>query len=124
MCREAGGILGVLRAADPLEAAVAAEPMPAVSISEGALDRVCRAFGEAVDLKTPLHHGHATGVAELAAAAGERAGLDLAARTTLRRAALLHDIGRAAVPNGIWERPGPLTWACLLYTSPSPRDRS
>jgi HD-GYP domain-containing protein (c-di-GMP phosphodiesterase class II) len=75
------------------------------------LDRVCRAFGEAVDLKTPLHHGHATGVAELAAAAAERAGLAAPAIVELRRAALLHDIGRAAIPNGVCERPGPLTWA-------------
>jgi HD-GYP domain-containing protein (c-di-GMP phosphodiesterase class II) len=109
--RDARRILGVLEVADPLEAAVAAEPRPAVLVSEPGLERVCRAFGEAVDLKTPLHHGHATGVAELAAAAGERAGLGAADVATLRRAALVHDIGRAAVPTGIWERPGPLAWA-------------
>ncbi|MER3486549.1 MAG: metal-dependent phosphohydrolase, partial [Chloroflexota bacterium] len=28
-----------------------------------------------------------------------------------RRAALLHDLGRLGVPNGIWEKPGPLTAA-------------
>jgi HD-GYP domain-containing protein (c-di-GMP phosphodiesterase class II) len=121
--RRAGGLLdprlaeavrplvGVLDVPDPLAAAVAVEPAPAVLISDPGLDRVCRAFGEAVDLKTPLHHGHATGVAELAAAAAERAGLAAPAIVELRRAALLHDIGRAAIPNGVWERPGPLTWA-------------
>jgi HD-GYP domain-containing protein (c-di-GMP phosphodiesterase class II) len=103
-------ILGALAVADPLEAAVAAEPEPAVRVSDAGLERVCRAFGEAVDLKTPLHHGHATGVAELAAAAGARAGLGAAEVTGLRRAALVHDLGRAAVPNGTWERPGPLGW--------------
>ena len=109
--RQARQVLAVLDVADPLAAAVAAEPAPAVLVSEAGLDRVCRAFGEAVDLKTPLHHGHATGVAELAAAAGERAGLGAASAAALRRAGLVHDIGRAAVPNGIWERPGPLSWA-------------
>jgi HD-GYP domain-containing protein (c-di-GMP phosphodiesterase class II) len=104
-------LIGVLDVADPLESAVAAEPAPAILVSEPGLDRVCRAFGEAVDLKTPLHHGHATGVCELAGAAAERAGLAPAAVVALRRAALLHDIGRAAIPNGVWERPGPLTWA-------------
>ena len=99
--------------ADPVEAAVGAEPEPrACGIPQPGLDRVCRAFGEAVDLKTPLHHGHATGVA----AARRRGGPALpgwARRRSprLRRAALVHDLGRAAVPNGIWERAGPLSWA-------------
>ena len=110
LARRGGAILGVLDGADPLEAAVAAEPEPHVGVSDAGLDRVCRAFGEAVDLKTPLHHGHATGVAALAAAAGGRAGLGTAEIAGLRRAALVHDLGRAAVPNGIWACPGPLTW--------------
>jgi putative nucleotidyltransferase with HDIG domain len=108
LLRDGGALLRVLDAADPLEAAVAAEPKPWVQVSEPGLDRICRAIGDAVDLKTPLHHGHSAGVAELAGAAAERAGLDV---TALHRAALLHDIGRAAVPNGVWECPGPLTWA-------------
>jgi HD-GYP domain-containing protein (c-di-GMP phosphodiesterase class II) len=29
-------------------------------------------------------------------------------RATLRRAALLHDLGRVGVPTAVWERPGPL----------------
>jgi HD-GYP domain-containing protein (c-di-GMP phosphodiesterase class II)/predicted ester cyclase len=111
LARRSRDILGPLDGADPLEAAVAAEPEPGVRISDAGLDRVCRAFGEAVDLKTPLHHGHATGVATLAAAAGARAGLGAADVDALRRAGLLHDLGRAAVPNGVWECAGPLTWA-------------
>jgi HD-GYP domain-containing protein (c-di-GMP phosphodiesterase class II) len=104
--RSAAEILGELSDVDVIEAAVAAEPAPAVRVSGPGLDAVCRAFGEAVDLKSPFHHGHSTGVAVLAAAAGERLGLpDVDA---LRRAAFLHDIGRAAVPNGIWEKPGKL----------------
>jgi HD-GYP domain-containing protein (c-di-GMP phosphodiesterase class II) len=63
-----------------------------------------------VDLKTPLHHGHSTGVAELASAAGKHAGLGASEVAELYRAALVHDIGRAAVPNGIWARRGPLSW--------------
>ena len=71
---------------------------------------MCRAFGEAVDLKTPLHHGHSTGVAHLAAAAAERLGVSEADATAIRRAGYLHDLGRAAVRNGVWERRGPLRW--------------
>jgi putative nucleotidyltransferase with HDIG domain len=70
---------------------------------------VCRAFGDAVDLKSPFHHGHSAGVASLAEGAARSLGLSDGDTASLRRAALLHDIGRAAVPNGVWERPGPLT---------------
>ncbi len=38
-----------------------------------------------------------------------RAGLPDEAVTELRRAALVHDIGRVGVPNTIWDKPGPLT---------------
>jgi DNA-binding CsgD family transcriptional regulator len=103
-------VLGVVDVADPVLAAVAAEPLPVVYVAEMNIDRVCRAFGDVVDLKTPLHHGHASGVAELVSAAGTRLGLGISDVTELRRAALLHDLGRAAVPNGIWERRGALTW--------------
>ncbi len=39
----------------------------------------------------------------------EACALDADAANALRRAALVHDIGRAAVANGIWDKPGPLT---------------
>lgn len=61
------------------------------------------------DLKTPATLGHSAGVATLAAAAGERLGFDDADVTTVRRAALLHDLGRVAVSGAVRERPRPLT---------------
>jgi HD-GYP domain-containing protein (c-di-GMP phosphodiesterase class II) len=108
--KKADRVLGVLEVPDPLAAAVAAEPRPVVRVSELGLDRVCRAFGEAVDLKTPMHHGHSTGVAVLAGMAADRLALDRRQIDALRRAGYLHDLGRAAVPNRVWERPGPLSW--------------
>jgi HD-GYP domain-containing protein (c-di-GMP phosphodiesterase class II) len=110
VCTGAGRLLGVLDTADALAMAVQAEPRPSIHVSELGLDRVCRAFGDAVDLKTPLHHGHAAGVAELAAGAAEHLGLDPRETILLRRAAFVHDLGRAAVPNGVWEHDGPLSW--------------
>jgi DNA-binding CsgD family transcriptional regulator len=41
--------------------------------------------------------------------AGELAGLDTKARSRLRLAALLHDVGRTSVSTSIWERPGRLS---------------
>ena len=109
LCRRGDRILGELASADAVVAAVEAEPEPVVRVSDGGLDAVCRAFGDAVDLKSPFHHGHSAGVAELAAAAAQRLELDAWEVSALRRAGFLHDLGRAAVPNGIWERPGALT---------------
>jgi HD-GYP domain-containing protein (c-di-GMP phosphodiesterase class II) len=110
LARHDGEALGVLDDVDdPVRAAVDAEPPPVVMFeAPQALDRICRAFGEVVDIKTPLHHGHCTGVSALAAAAAARSGVPA---DGVRRAALVHDLGRAAVPNGVWERAGPLTWA-------------
>lgn len=108
--REGRRILSVLAVADPVSEAVKAEPKPSMRIAEAHLDAVCRAFGEVVDLKTPLHHGHSTAVAELAAKAAQQCGLDAPEIKRIRQGALLHDLGRAAVPNAVWARPGPLSW--------------
>ncbi len=52
------------------------------------------------DLKSPWTGGHSRGVAALAR---EACGPDAEA------AALVHDIGCVAVPNTVWDKPGPLT---------------
>jgi len=110
-CDRAQAMLAELQAQDVVRAALAAEPGPARAVGEDAIDGVCRAFGDAVDLKSPYHHGHAAGVASLAGAAAERLRLPAGEAAAVARAGHLHDLGRAAVPNGIWERPGPLTSA-------------
>jgi HD-GYP domain len=61
------------------------------------------------DLKFPTLLGHSRRVAALTAAAMDRLGRPPAEVTTARRAALVLDLGRIAVPNSIWEKPGPLT---------------
>ncbi len=99
-------VLGRLDQGDPWALALGAEPEPVRRVPEERLDEVAAAFGDMVDLKSAYTPGHSSGVGELAAAAAERLGLDVA---SVRRAALLHDLGRAAVPIGIWEKPGPLT---------------
>jgi two-component system cell cycle response regulator len=54
-----------------------------------------------------LHH-HLREVGRLAVAVGRRLGLDAEEIDELRRAAELHDIGKAAIPDGILQKPGPL----------------
>jgi HD-GYP domain-containing protein (c-di-GMP phosphodiesterase class II) len=90
------------------EAYLDAEPAPHALVDPARTADVALAFARYVDLKSPFTLGHSTGVASVAAAAAEAAGLSAEDRETVRIAAWLHDLGRASVSNGTWDRPGPL----------------
>ena len=91
------------------EAALATEPRPWTTVGPDALDDVLRGFAEFVDLKSPYLHGHSPGVARVAEEAGDVLGLDETALARVRRAGLVHDLGRVGVSSAVWDRPGPLT---------------
>ena len=91
-------------------AVVAAEPGLRRSVTEDQLDRVARGFADVVDLKSPYLHGHSSGVATLAEAAARLLGLgEPQVVVAVRHAGLFHDLGRAGVPTGLWDKPGPLS---------------
>lgn len=73
------------------------------------IDLVARAFGEIIDAKSPFTYRHSEGVARVALAIGERAGLGSEERRDLMRACLLHDIGKLGISNRILEKTGALT---------------
>lgn len=73
------------------------------------IDDVIAAFADFADLACVHTLGHSSAVAEAADAAAAAIGLDGDARLELRRAALLHDLGRVAIPTALWERTTPLT---------------
>ena len=75
------------------------------------LDDALAAIADFADLKSPYTTGHSRGVAERAASAALRAGLGEPAAAELRRAGLLHDVGRLGVSNTIWDKPGVLSEA-------------
>jgi HD-GYP domain-containing protein (c-di-GMP phosphodiesterase class II)/DNA-binding CsgD family transcriptional regulator len=102
-------VLSELDGADEWETALAREPEPVTTVGPDTLDAVLAAFADFADLKSPWIRGHSRRVASLAEEAGRLAGLDDAACDDLRRAGLVHDLGRVAVANGIWDKPGPLT---------------
>jgi HD-GYP domain-containing protein (c-di-GMP phosphodiesterase class II) len=91
------------------ETVLAAEPLPRTYVGEARLDQVLCAFADFADLKSPYTRGHSSGVAALAEGAARQAGLSERTTAELRRAALVHDLGRAGIPNGIWDKPGPLS---------------
>jgi HD-GYP domain-containing protein (c-di-GMP phosphodiesterase class II) len=87
----------------PWEEVMSREPEPRPWVPEVRLDSVLGVFADFIDLKSPFTAGHSREVAALAAEAAAGEG------QALRRAGLLHDLGRASVPNGIWDKPGALT---------------
>lgn len=75
------------------------------------VDEIAAAFADFADLKSSYAVGHSTAVAAVADDAARQLGLDDEARSTLRRAALLHDLGQVSVPTGVLEKRGSLTAA-------------
>ena len=91
------------------EDALAAEPGPQPVVGEERVDACLSAMADFADLKSMWMVGHSRGVAALAGPAAVAAGLGAAEVTQVRRAALVHDLGRVAVPARVWAKPGPLT---------------
>ncbi len=71
--------------------------------------RTIEALAVAIDAKDNTTHQHLQRVVRYADAIGEHIGLPYHERKALRAAALLHDIGKLAVPEYIISKPGRLT---------------
>jgi putative nucleotidyltransferase with HDIG domain len=80
-----------------------------MDLTEERLDQICLAFAEVIDAKSPFTYRHSNGVADAAVSIGRRLGLSPSERLFLRRAALLHDVGKLGVSNAILEKPAKLT---------------
>ncbi len=89
------------------EQAIAAEPPPKRWMAGSEIDAAFRVVGTFTDLKSYWLRGHAEGTSQLAEAAAWRLGLPEDEVIMVRRAALALDLGRVAVSNAIWEKPGP-----------------
>jgi putative nucleotidyltransferase with HDIG domain len=72
------------------------------------LDRVAEAFARVIDAKSPYTARHSDGVARFAVLIAERLGFDPRDVRDLRRAGLLHDIGKLGVSSRILDKPGKL----------------
>ena len=104
--------------APSLEAAVfALEPGRfVVPLDEDYLDEIAIAFGQVVDAKSPYTAGHSARVALYTEGIAAELGLDEQRRRWLRRAALLHDMGKLGVSNAVLDKPGKLDedeWAAV-----------
>jgi HD-GYP domain-containing protein (c-di-GMP phosphodiesterase class II)/DNA-binding CsgD family transcriptional regulator len=104
-------LLEEIDASDPWNLVAEVEPEPRLLIPESRVDDVATVFGDMADLKMTFTLGHSPGVARLARAAACELQLSSSEGAEIYRAGLVHDLGRVSVPNGIWEKPGPLTSA-------------
>jgi HD-GYP domain-containing protein (c-di-GMP phosphodiesterase class II) len=91
------------------QSVIESEPSPQLVIDETAVDEVLRAFADFVDLKSHFTRGHSTRVGDLAGEAARAIGCSLEEATLVRRAGYVHDLGKAGIPSGIWDKPGALS---------------
>jgi len=108
MRTEADMLLAGVDTVSTWDAVIDAEPALAVVLSAERFDAALEAIANFVDLKSPYLLGHARAVADLAAGAADQSGFDDVQTRALRRAGLVHGLGRLGVSNSIWDKPGPL----------------
>ena len=107
------------RVASPDVTAHVAELEPAervVLAGDARLDLIAEAFARVVDAKSPFTSRHSERVAETAVGIAAVLRLGAGELRDLRRAGLLHDLGKLGVPNSILDKPGKLTpeeWAIM-----------
>lgn len=108
-CEHASELLDGLDEASGWDAVLDAAPQLSRRVAGPELDGVLEAMADRVDLRPPFLAGHSRGVANLAGEAARICGMPPDDVTTVRRAGLIHDLGRLGVSNAVWDKPGPLT---------------
>lgn len=100
---------GQLREADTLSALSECEPPERVLYADDLrLDTVAEAFAKVIDAKSPYTARHSQNVAFLASRTAKELGMSRREIRAIRRAALLHDVGKLAVSSSILDKPSAL----------------
>lgn len=87
-------------------AVLGSEPESPVRLDADHIDLICEAFADVVDAKSPFTYRHSIGVAAAALGIAGTMGMSEERTRFIRRAALLHDIGKLKVSNSILDKPG------------------
>jgi putative two-component system response regulator len=100
------------RPVDRLELLARVQSLVKLKLHTDELERaeaVLFSLARSIEGKDPYTHGHCERLSDFGAALGERLGLSEAQMVALRRAGIVHDIGKVAVPDSILLKPGRLT---------------
>jgi putative nucleotidyltransferase with HDIG domain len=89
-------------------AAVDLAPGASSYLQRERIDQICEAFADVVDAKSPYTFRHSLGVTDAAVSIAQRLGLPSERIDFVRRAALLHDIGKLSISNSILDKAGKL----------------
>jgi HD-GYP domain-containing protein (c-di-GMP phosphodiesterase class II) len=88
----------------------AVEPPDRVLVADEArLDQIAEGFAAVIDAKSPWTHEHCDRVCAIAIGMAETMDFDEPSLRQLRRAALLHDLGKLSISSRTLDKPGPLT---------------
>jgi HD-GYP domain-containing protein (c-di-GMP phosphodiesterase class II) len=94
---------------DPAAATAAFEPRDMTLIAdESRLDRIAECFSQVIDAKSPWTYRHSEGVATITSGIARVMGLGADEVRYMRRAALVHDVGKLGISNLILDKPGKL----------------
>lgn len=92
---------------DPRHALLTMKSRAAVEVAtEQRIDAICDAFAQIIDAKSPFTAEHSSRVRDFSVEMAQAMGFAPARLTILRRAALLHDVGKLGVSNAILDKPG------------------
>ena len=103
------GCLDILPEQETRAAVLELEPRAGLRLGPDRIDRICEAFSDVVDAKSPFTVVHSLGVADSAMMIAETMGLPPKRTQFVRRAALLHDLGKLCIPTSVLEKQGKLT---------------
>jgi HD-GYP domain-containing protein (c-di-GMP phosphodiesterase class II)/DNA-binding CsgD family transcriptional regulator len=112
--------------ADNVRTAVLSMEPPRSSADAPSIERLAEVIADLVDMRVPRMSGHSRRVQRIALEIGERMDIHAADRATLRRAALIHEVGQIALSahaltlgvEDVAYRSHPLAAAQLLATVP------
>jgi HD-GYP domain-containing protein (c-di-GMP phosphodiesterase class II) len=91
---------------EPREALLHLDLQSAIQVATDVqIDAVCDAFAQIVDAKSSFTGEHSLRVCEYSVKIAQGLGIGGARLTIIRRAALLHDVGKLAVSNAILDKP-------------------
>jgi HD-GYP domain-containing protein (c-di-GMP phosphodiesterase class II) len=103
-CENAAEVWDGLDEVGTWDAFMATEPGLVRRVMGDDLDKALEALADLVDIKSSFLAGHSRGVANLAAEAARLSGMSDDDVVVVRRAGLMHDLGRMGVSNAVWDK--------------------